>query len=282
MLENPFAEEMLRMLEASTMSLLALKMDMLLAKAGPKRHDGNTSLITYLRRNQKERSGTVLFPAREEEEVRTCEENNMETPRSAQKEGQELLQAPELRFLCRPGGDHGEAAVPCSPWGSTGIQRSTHSPWGSMGDAEIHPQPLGIHRDAEIHPQPLGIHRDAEIHPQPLGIHRDAEIHPQPLEEVPTPEWESLEKALVHWETQWREGALLPGWSSLSLEHCTLWEEKSTSQHFWKDWLPLRGTHFSNFGRIAAREAGTTWRSSQRTVSRGRDPTVQQGKNSFP
>ena len=35
---------------------------------------------------------------REEGEVRTCERDNMETPGSVEKEGQEL----ELRFLCRP------------------------------------------------------------------------------------------------------------------------------------------------------------------------------------
>ncbi|KAF4804375.1 hypothetical protein TURU_008477 [Turdus rufiventris] len=37
--------------------------------------------------------------AREEEKVRTCERNNMETPRSVKKEGEEVLQAPELILL---------------------------------------------------------------------------------------------------------------------------------------------------------------------------------------
>ena len=61
---------------------MALKMDMLLAKAGPIRDNGNTSVITYLRGNQNKGRGRVMIPAREEEEVRMCEGINMETPKS--------------------------------------------------------------------------------------------------------------------------------------------------------------------------------------------------------
>ena len=43
----------------------------------------------------------VLIPGREDREVRTCEGNNTETPRSVEKEGEQMLQGPELRFFCR-------------------------------------------------------------------------------------------------------------------------------------------------------------------------------------
>ena len=39
----------------------------------------------------------------------------LQTPRSVQKEGQEVLQVPELRFPAAPGAAHGEAAVPLQP-----------------------------------------------------------------------------------------------------------------------------------------------------------------------
>ncbi|KAF4793862.1 hypothetical protein TURU_106443 [Turdus rufiventris] len=61
---------------------MALMMDMLVAKSGPIRDDGNSSVMTDLRRNQNKGGGAVLIRARDEEEqVRMCEQNNMETPR---------------------------------------------------------------------------------------------------------------------------------------------------------------------------------------------------------
>lgn len=81
---------------------MAQKMNMLLAKAGLMRDGGKASMVSDLRRNQNKGSGAVLIPAREEDEVRTCEGNKMTTPRLVKKKGQEMLQAPELRFLCRP------------------------------------------------------------------------------------------------------------------------------------------------------------------------------------
>ena len=77
---------------------MALRMGMLLAKTGPIREAGNASVMTYSRRKSKQSHAALLV--REEEKVRTCERNNMETPRSVEKEGQEVLQVPELRFLC--------------------------------------------------------------------------------------------------------------------------------------------------------------------------------------
>lgn len=43
----------------------------------------------------------MLIPGREEEEVRACEGNNVETAGAVEKEGQEVLQVLEPRFLCR-------------------------------------------------------------------------------------------------------------------------------------------------------------------------------------
>ncbi|TRZ08189.1 hypothetical protein HGM15179_018918 [Zosterops borbonicus] len=62
---------------------MALKMEVLLAKAGPIRNYGNVSVITYLGRNQKKGGDTVFIPDREEEEVKTCEGNNIQTPSSS-------------------------------------------------------------------------------------------------------------------------------------------------------------------------------------------------------
>lgn len=52
-------------------------------------------------------------------------ETAWKTPRSVEKDGQEVLQVPELRILCRPWWSR----LPCSPW-------------SSMGYAEIHVQPM--------------------------------------------------------------------------------------------------------------------------------------------
>ena len=100
----------------------------------------------------------LLFLSRVEEEVRTCQGNNMETPRSVEKEGQELLQALELRF-------------PCSLWYRQTMVRQLCpcSPWGSMGDAGIHPQPVGIHGGCRDPPTAQGDPQGCRDHPQPLG-----------------------------------------------------------------------------------------------------------------
>ncbi|KAJ7405135.1 hypothetical protein WISP_141716 [Willisornis vidua] len=63
-------------------------------------------------------------------------------PRSVKKEGQEVLQALELRLPYSCGADHGEAAVPL--------------------------QPMEIHGGTEIHLQPMEIHEGTEIHLQPM------------------------------------------------------------------------------------------------------------------
>lgn len=78
---------------------------------------------------------------------------------------------------------------------------------------------------------------------------------------------------------KWRERGLAPNENSLSLEDCTPWvsdpchrcfgkavcpQEGFTLQQFWQDWCLWE------------------WRSSQRTVSCGRDPTAGQRKNSSP
>ncbi|RMC15630.1 hypothetical protein DUI87_07832 [Hirundo rustica rustica] len=175
-------------------------MDKLLAKPGTMRDDGKIPVITYLRKKQNKTYPTL---AREEEEVRTCEGNNTETPRSVEKEGQEVLQVPELRFLCRPWCHCGEAAVALQPVGihrgcrdphtacgdPQGMQRSTHSLWGSTGDAEIHTQPVGIHRGCrDPHTacgDPQGMQRSTH---SPWGSMGHAEIHLEPVEEVSTPE----------------------------------------------------------------------------------------------
>lgn len=81
-------------------------MDILLAKAESLRDDGNAFVIIYLRKNQNKSSGTVLIPSRQEVEVRICDGNSMETLRSV-KEKEEVLQAQEQRFPCRPW---------CRPW----------------------------------------------------------------------------------------------------------------------------------------------------------------------
>lgn len=64
---------------------------------------------------------------REEEEVRTCEGDNMVAPRSVQKGGggapstrAEIALQPVVRTV-------GKQLHPCSPWG---MQRSTHNLWG--------------------------------------------------------------------------------------------------------------------------------------------------------
>ncbi|RMC17940.1 hypothetical protein DUI87_05609 [Hirundo rustica rustica] len=90
--------------------------------------------------------------------------------------------------------------------------------------------------------QPMRIHRDAEIHLQPMRIHRDAEIHLQPVGEVPMPKWVgALEEVVSLWETQWREWALLPGWSSLSLEDCTSWKSDPHCSSFGRAVCPWEG-----------------------------------------
>ncbi|KAF4790876.1 Kelch-like protein 3 [Turdus rufiventris] len=66
-----------------------------LAKAGGEL--GNVHVMPYLRRQSKQ-SGTQLFSSHRGGQG---EENNMKTPKSGEKEAEELLQAPELIFLCR-------------------------------------------------------------------------------------------------------------------------------------------------------------------------------------
>lgn len=78
---------------------MVLKINMLLAKAGPVREIGKTSMKIYLGRKSKQSGFTVLIPARELEEIRTCEGSNMEIPRPVEKE--EVLQALKPRSLCR-------------------------------------------------------------------------------------------------------------------------------------------------------------------------------------
>ena len=69
----------------------------------------------------------VIYPEKRDGII--CEVKTLQTSRSVQKEGQEVLQVPELRFPAACGAEHGEAAESLQ----------------SMED----------HRDAEIHPQPV-------------------------------------------------------------------------------------------------------------------------------
>jgi len=71
------------------------KVDLLLAKAMPISNTGGTSAIAYLRKGKK---GCVAAVREECENVR---ETTLQSPRSVQKEGEEVLQAPE-QSPCSP------------------------------------------------------------------------------------------------------------------------------------------------------------------------------------
>jgi len=63
-------------------------------------------------------------------------ETTLQTPRSVQKEGEEVLQELEQRFPCRPWSRPWRARLsPCSPWRSTVGQRSTCSLGGPHAGA---------------------------------------------------------------------------------------------------------------------------------------------------
>ncbi|XP_068874202.1 uncharacterized protein [Aphelocoma coerulescens] len=96
-----------------------LKMDMLLAKAGPMGEAGNASVMTYLRSFLKVTRFWILV--REEEEVRTCEGKQHGATKVREKGGgAEMLLQAVVRTVV-------QQLCPCSP---RGMQRSTHSPWG--------------------------------------------------------------------------------------------------------------------------------------------------------
>ena len=83
------------------------KTDPPLAKA----NSGNTSVITYLRRGKGFCATGAAIGREGWEYVR---ETTMPTPRSVKKEGEEVLQAPEQRFLCKPWKSTVEQISTCS------------------------------------------------------------------------------------------------------------------------------------------------------------------------
>ncbi|GAB0188848.1 AN1-type zinc finger protein 5-like [Grus japonensis] len=98
------------------------KTDPPLAKAKPISHGGSASGIMYLRRGEKNCARPTAAEREEQEYVR---ETTLQTPRSVQKEGQEVLQVPEQRFPC----SLVRQAVPLQP-------TEVH------GGADIHLQPM--------------------------------------------------------------------------------------------------------------------------------------------
>jgi len=98
------------------------KMDLPLAKAKPIINAGSASAITLL-----EAEKVVVQQQLQQERVRVCE-TTLQTSRSVQKEGQEVLQAPEQRFPCSPWSRPWQGRLcPCSPRRSMVEQRPTCS-----------------------------------------------------------------------------------------------------------------------------------------------------------
>lgn len=78
---------------------------------------------------------------------------------------------------------------------------------------------------------------------------------------------------------KWRERGLAPNENSLSLEDCTPWVSDPCHRCFGKAVCPQEGFMLQQFWQDWCL---WEWRSSQRTVSCGRDPTAEQRKNSSP
>ncbi|KAF4788918.1 hypothetical protein TURU_157356 [Turdus rufiventris] len=118
---------------------------------------------------------------------------------------------------------------------------------GTMGDGEIHPQPMGIHGGCRDPPtaceDPWGMQRST--HSPGGGAHAG--------------DGEYLEEAVIQWETDpWVVGALLPGWSSLSLEDCSPWKETYITADLGGLCARGKDSCCSSFGRTAALESGLT------------------------
>lgn len=119
-------------------SLSTPKME--LAKAGPIRSYASVSGITYLRRREGKKSlCSCNFSQKRVKWEHVMGTRHLQTPGSVGKEGQEVLQVMELRFVPLQPVVHTMVRQlgPCSPWGSTGMHRSTCSPSHQMceGDA---------------------------------------------------------------------------------------------------------------------------------------------------
>ena len=91
------------------------KIDLTLAKAKPISDDGSTSVIAYLRRGKT----SVEHQPKEWEYMR---ETTLQTPRSVNKEQEEVFQAPEQRFPCNL------CRRPCPPTACGGPRWSRHPP----------------------------------------------------------------------------------------------------------------------------------------------------------
>lgn len=72
-------------------------MDPLLAKAEPVSDTGGTSVITYFKKCNNH--STAAVREKSEKNMGTIA---LQTPMTAVKEGEEVLQMVEQRFLCRP------------------------------------------------------------------------------------------------------------------------------------------------------------------------------------
>lgn len=90
-----------------------------------------------------------------------------------------------------------------------------------------------------------------------------------------------LKEPVRLWETCGKR-ALLPGWSSLSLKDCTPQKSDPALQCLRGAAAPGMDSHCRKLQGAAVHEMEPCWRSSRRTASHRRDPTVQQGNDSSP
>ena len=100
--------------------------DPLLAKDEPISDGGSASVITYLRRGNKNGKETEI----EREEWEYVRERFLQTARSVKKEGEDVVQTPEQRFPCNPWRRPWWGRLsPWSPRRSVMERKSSCRPW---------------------------------------------------------------------------------------------------------------------------------------------------------